>query len=1023
MLAARRTAVRLTQTISLIALVALAGPAAANEAQYRVQSAAEGQTPPVTRVRIVAGSSERVRGLDCRWWEMTLVKPDGAALGVKALSERVPMTSAKGVGQIVRYMYLPPGGGCLDYRDALSDSALLPELAIFRAEFLPRPYTAAAWRDGFANSGRLLGHALARSNIRGDFPRLDFSRRKILRIRSDLLIGAQADQRDDYDLSVPAEKRKMRPLNEQEFAEMIAAGANYFRPSPDLAPSLAERPVFYSWQGVFPDDFYRSNFAPGRMFIDEPGIRFGWDSHVPGSQISPEIFANAITMRVAEAARLANRAFTAAGSEAAGAMPAYCNPFPSWETFVWTAHAQLAGGAAGLVYEGRFVKRGYGWAPEMLLGEGLEALSDRQQYDHFDSFLRGAARRFGGWWGTSVYPEGDRAMMVPALIRAYDQGARAFWFWGDPNLPYLWRIEVLKGLSQHIRSHPRRPRAQADTAIVLPAGFIPNENGIFGVQREELTPQGASYGDIAAAAMFEGILLSRAGVEYDTTFDDGMAEKLGYRQLIYIRPDGSLDFHPARPGKRAPKGLELLVTPETGPGTSGAAAQQTLAESRPGLAPLKGEAGSDRPAGESAPVLLPRIESARADCSFEEWPQSAWFDLQGEPYIFGDNYTLEMSLKVPDSAKPDDPQDYLGFTWDQISPEYRAKYHLEGYTADEVVVTSLRPGSAADAAGLREGDVILFFNEKNIRWAFEVWGRVADHKKLPGRSIRLKVRRGGLDRYNGPSDLCARAALAWGGGALHFAADVSDDVHTQTMRGVDFWKNDCVQVGLDPAFARSGDYGENGHEISFALTPGGPVAFRSHGRRGQPTGVMENVKLAIQRRGGRTLYEASIPFSELAPMHPALWGSIGMNVVVNDSDDGQERRQRLELRPGAMTAGKKLDQFAVAGFDDAASSGFGAAIFWKKRCVGPGGAAELAVKLTSPSTQRARIRTALASLDDPKTPPAISETALDAGPVPRTFALRATTGSPPGRYRLSVEVITKDGQLAARDSLPVYIYR
>jgi hypothetical protein len=1022
MLAARRTAVRLTQTISLIALVALAGPAAANEAQYRVQSAAEGQTPPVTRVRIVAGSSERVGAVLYRWWEMTLVKPDGCALGVKALSERVPMTSAKGVGQIVRYMYLPHGGQCLDYRDALSDSALLPELAIFRAEFLPRPYTAAAWRDGFANSGRLLGHALARSNMRGDFPRLDFSRRKILRIRSDLLIGAQADQRDDYDLSVPAEKREMRPLNEQEFAEMIAAGANYFHPTPDAASWLAEQPVFYSWLGVFPDDFYRSNFAPGRMFIDEPGIRFGWDSHVPGSLISPEVFANAITMRVAEAERLANRAFTAAGSEAAGAMPAYCNPFPSWETFVWTAHAQLAGGAAGLVYEGRFVRRGYGWAPEMLLGGGLEGLSDRQQYDHFDSFLRGAARRFGGWWGTSVYPEGDRAMMVPALTRAYDQGARALWFWGDTNLPYLWRLEVLKGLSQHIRGHPRRPHAQADTAIVLPAGFIPNENGIFGMQRDELTPQGASYGDIAAAAMFEGILLSRAGVEYDTTFDDGMAEKPGYRRLIYIRPDGTLDFRPARNDKRAPSGLSLRVTPVADGGPSGAGAQQTLAEARPGLAPLTGKAAAGRP-DEAAPVRLPLIQSAHADCSFDEWPSSAWIELQGEPYIFGDNYTLEISLKVPDSAKPDDPQDYLGFTWDQITPAYRAKYRLEGYTADEVVVTSLRPGSAADAAGLREGDVILFFNEKNIRWAFEVWGRVADHKKLPGRSIRLKVRRGGLDRYRGPSDLSARAAMAWEGGALLVAADVSDDVHAQTMRGVDFWKNDCVQIGLDPAFARSGDYGENGHEISFALTPDGPVAFRSHGRRGQPAGVMKDVKVAIQRRGGRTLYEASIPFSELAPMHPALWPRIGMNLVVNDSDDGRERRQRLELRTGAMTAGKKLDQFAAFDFEQAARSGFGAAIFWKKRCIGPGGGAELAVKLTAPAKQTARVRAELASLDDPGTPAARAETAVEAGPVPRTFALRATTGSPPGRYRLSIEVITKDGQLAARDSLPVYIYR
>lgn len=1017
--------------ITLLCLLCLAatskaGAAPAPEAQYWVQSAAEGQTPPVTRVRIVAGSPESYGRLRCRWWQMTLVKPDGQVLGVKALSERVPMTSHEGVGTVVRYVFRSPDGQTLDYRDALADMALLPELRIFRAEFLPRPYTSAQWRAGFANSGRLLGHTLVRSNNRSDFPPVSFVSPAILRIRSDLRIGAQADQRDDYDPAVPKDNRVMRPLEEAEFAQMIAAGANYFRPIPELAAYLSGQPVYYSWRGVFPDDFYRSNFSPGSMFIDEPGIRFGWDSWVPGSLISPEIYANAIAMRVREAERPARRPFSAQGSEATGAMEAYYDPIPSWETFLSTADAQMAGGAAGLVYEGRYVQRGYGWSPEMLLGEGLESLTDRQQYDYFNSYMRGASRRYGGWWGTSVYPEGDRAMMVEALARAYDQGARALWFWGDQNLPYLWRLDVLRGLSEHIRANPRRPHPRAETAIVLPAGFIPSENGIFGTGREELTPHGASYGDIAAAALFEGILLSRSGVEYDTTFEHGGLEKLGYKQLIFVRTDGGLEFRPARTKRRAPFGLTLQLAPSSeqpAPGRDKARAEETLAESRPGLTPL-GTGGSEIASPDSdAEISLPYASEIRSDGSFGDWPAGAWITMQSSPYLFGDNYTQELTLVVPESANPGDPQDYLGFTWDQISPDYRTKYRLEGYTDAEVVVTSVRPGSAAEAAGLREGDVILFFNEKNIRWAFEVWGRVDDHKRLPGRSISLKVRRGGVDRYRGTQDLSARIAWAWGDSCLYFAADVADDAHTQTMRPADFWKNDCVQIGIDPTYAHAGDYGESGHEIGFALTPDGPVAYRSNGRRGQPVGVMKDVRLAAVRANGHTLYEAAIPFAELAPLHPALWPRIGLNAVVNDSDDGKERRQRLELRTGAMTAGKKLDRFATFAFEQAGRAGFGAGIRWQKRSIGPGGAAALTVTVSASRGRKAAIRATLHSLDDPVSPPAKASIALP--PASRTveYALLARTQSPPGRYRLTVEVLNEDGQAAARDSLPVYVFR
>jgi hypothetical protein len=226
---------------------------------------------------------------------------------------------------------------------------------------------------------------------------------------------------------------------------------------------VRDEPVFWNGPARFPEDFYRSNYTPADFYIDEPAIRFGWDGGIPGQLPGPEAFANAIQMRLEGLQRPDRRMMGMEGVHHSGAMFPVLDPCPSWETFLWTAAYQMAGGASALVFEGRYVRRGYGWAPELLLGEGLEGLDDRQQFDYFNSFLRGAARQWDREWGVSVYPEGDPDLMVPAFIRAYDQGARNFWFWGGPGLEYTQRVRVLRGLKAHIEAHPSLLRAGSAT--------------------------------------------------------------------------------------------------------------------------------------------------------------------------------------------------------------------------------------------------------------------------------------------------------------------------------------------------------------------------------------------------------------------------------------------------------------------------------------------------------------------------------------------------------------------------------
>ncbi|MDH7601564.1 MAG: PDZ domain-containing protein [Armatimonadota bacterium] len=971
--------------------------ASTSEVYYFVSSAAEHQVPPVKRVRLVVGPTERVEGRSYTWWEMHLEKTDGRIIGVRVLSERAPLTSRKTVGAIRRYIYAPSVDKSIEYVDALTGRALLPELTDFVSSYFPQAAPEAKYINGFATTGRLFGHALVRFLGRFDFAKPNFSSPIVLRLRSDLRIGSQIDARDDRDESVPVERREHTPYTRDEYMELIAVGANYFHPTAEAVEWLKDLPVFWSARGTHPDDFYRSNFCPGPMFIDEPATRFGWDKGIPSYLAGPEIIANALQMRVEEAELPKHRVFDCDNCWQTGTMPALYNRYPSWETQQYTAWYQLGAGASGLIFEGRYNKRGYGWNPESLLGGGIDDLDDKQQFDYFHAFLRGAARRWGGYWGTSVYPEGDKSMMAPALIRAYDQGARCLWFWCDRNLPYRWRLEVLRQLNEHIRKNPVRRCAKAEAAVVLPPGYMLAEDTIWGMPREQINAFGVSYGQIAAAALFEGILLSRSGVEFDYVNDYEGLKSADYKQLIYIRENGAVEWVPKRTKKNAPKGLKLVAKP-------------VECRQSPVLAP--------------AQYWIARARGIRIDGSLDDWSRAEWIQMSGPPYHFGDNYEMFLSLIVPSDVTPTSDQKCLGFTWDQINEDYRRKYLLEGYGEDQVVITSVTPGGAAEAAGLREGDVILKFGEKRIRWAFEVWGMVDWCKRHPGSKVDFVIQRNGVDRLGGSQDLSARFAFLVGDDNLYVAVDVTDDRHYQTMYGSDLWMNDSVQVGLRPITLGSDDDGECYHEFGLALCNGKPVVWRWAGRRGQPVNVIKTARAQVVRRDNRTTYELMIPLSDLAPVSPGIWPQVGMCVVVNDSDGTPHRKARLELVQGAMTRGKNLSLFPVFEVEPLGDvHKLSAALFWQKRCLRVGGAAELSIVTRSPQPRKAFVRCRLASLDDPDTKPVSAQVELKAGAQPTCYRLFVGTQSPPGRYRLDVEVVSPGGAVAAKDSLPVYVYQ
>lgn len=966
----------------------------------------EGENPSVTNLRIEVAGKESVDGREMVWWEMAAKLRDGGSYGVRILSERAAMTDVAGVGRIERYIYRDAAGKVLEYQDAATGKALLPAIQ-FERSFLPRPAADAVYDDGFASAGSFLGHVLVRVPRHEEPLPLSFDNATILRLRNDLIIGPNGLHREDP--KAPVKEEKYRPCTREEVEAQMAAGMNFFGPGNDEQLSwFIDKPVFFRTTPTFPDTFYRSNWIPGAMFIDEPSVRLGWSGGIPANATGPEQVAEAMRQRVASHYTLERRQIKLANKADPGTLDLYYPNAVSWDTDYWSAWYQYAAGAPAVVHEGRYIGRGYGWEPEQLYGpEGLENLTNEDQYHCLLAFLRGAARAFGGDWGTSVYPEGDPKMRVPAMSKAYDMGARHLWFWTfAPNMSYDVELEVTRGVVKYASEHPRDRNTAAkagQVGIALPAGCVFSWSGTWGMQREQRSRGGASFGDISAVAMWEGILCSRSGVPFDFLVDEPRIRDLGYERLVIVRTDGSMEAVPPWPQARGAKGLELSL--DDGPVADVGKRDDGRAE-----------------------YVVDRAADVKIDGDLGDWSDAKWISLNWSQNGFPD--MTETQVEVVNDLSQDRWKmhftRYMGMTFEQTTPDLEKKYVLEDAGGLGVVVTSVEANSPAARAGVLEGDLIVEADGWPIKWQFQMHQRLERYRdRDDGKRISMKLRRSGRYLYTKSSDLAAEVAMAVDDKDLYLAARVTDDVHNQPHYASDFWRGDCIQIGFDPTLERrnDGQYGEEDPEIGFVFQDEHAMAWRWNGRRGQPLGRMDNARVGIVRREGQTLYEAAVPLSELMPMSPDLWPECGFDIVVNDSDSGRVRKGRLELRPTAMTRGKRTAGFASMRFTPSpASDKLSAAILWRRRATQEEGFFRAVVAVRSPQATLAGVSAELQSLDSPETPPVKARIAMPVSSQAVERSLRMATQSPPGRYRLTITVEDAQNRLCARDSLPVYIY-
>jgi serine protease Do len=119
-------------------------------------------------------------------------------------------------------------------------------------------------------------------------------------------------------------------------------------------------------------------------------------------------------------------------------------------------------------------------------------------------------------------------------------------------------------------------------------------------------------------------------------------------------------------------------------------------------------------------------------------------------------------LKVKLGEAPENPQvaaaeeqdsgsaraEAQGLSFAALSGDLRHELHL-GRDVHGVVITAVKDGSAADAVGLRRGDVVVSINQQPVSTPEEAAGKLREVAKSPHKSALLLLNRRGVSQYVG----------------------------------------------------------------------------------------------------------------------------------------------------------------------------------------------------------------------------------------------------------------------------------
>ncbi|MFZ0034456.1 MAG: sugar-binding protein [Sedimentisphaerales bacterium] len=136
-----------------------------------------------------------------------------------------------------------------------------------------------------------------------------------------------------------------------------------------------------------------------------------------------------------------------------------------------------------------------------------------------------------------------------------------------------------------------------------------------------------------------------------------------------------------------------------------------------------------------------------------------------------------------------------------------------------------------------------------------------------------------------PNDLSASYKAMWDQENLYLLVDVRDDVLKNDSN--EYYYDDSIEVFIDPDNSKSSEYGENDHSYYFKWDKTNPTM----GDRGQPY-LKGDIKFALVTTDNGYRLEVAFPWSTLGTK-PFAGAKIGLDVHVNDDDDGGERDTKI----------------------------------------------------------------------------------------------------------------------------------
>ncbi len=159
----------------------------------------------------------------------------------------------------------------------------------------------------------------------------------------------------------------------------------------------------------------------------------------------------------------------------------------------------------------------------------------------------------------------------------------------------------------------------------------------------------------------------------------------------------------------------------------------------------------------------------------------------------------------------------------------------------------------------------------------------------------------------------ATASFQWQDQGLLVDIAVKDDVFDQRKTDGVIWQQDSIQLSFDthPDLKEiyeplAGIFTKKLSRLAFALTPNGELAWRheTHNEEQLATGdFTQSVEMKIKRddQAGVTHYHLMIPWQQIGLDDVNSGKSIGISILVNDSDGPATRRAMYELFGGLTT--------------------------------------------------------------------------------------------------------------------------